>query len=60
MAIEGATERSVFVDANDFATALSYTPTGGSASTVNGIHDTAIGPNSDGTWPPIGVFRTPS
>ena len=39
MAIEGATERAVFFDTDDFATASSYTPTGGSASTVNGIFD---------------------
>jgi hypothetical protein len=34
MAIEGATERVVFFDTDDFATASSYTPSGGSASTV--------------------------
>ena len=39
MAIEGATERAVFFDTDDFATASSYTPSGGSASTVNGIFD---------------------
>jgi len=37
MAIEGATERAVFFDTDDFAAASSYTSTGGSASTVNGI-----------------------
>jgi len=39
MAIEGATERAVFFDTDDFATASSYTLSGGSASTVNGISD---------------------
>lgn len=39
MAIEGATERAVFFDTDDFAVASSYTPSGGSASTVNGIFD---------------------
>ena len=39
MAIEGATERAVFFDTDDFARASSYTPSGGSASTVNGIFD---------------------
>ncbi len=39
MAIEGATERAVFFDIDDFATASSYTPTGGSASTLDGIFD---------------------
>lgn len=39
MAIETATERAVFFDTDDFATAASYTPSGGSASTVNGIFD---------------------
>ena len=37
MATEGATDRTVFFDTDDFATASSYTPSGGSASTVNGI-----------------------
>jgi len=39
MAIEGATERAVFFDTDDFATASSYTPSGGSTRTVNGIFD---------------------
>ena len=39
MAIEGASERAVFFDTDDFATASSYTPSGGLASTVNGIFD---------------------
>ena len=39
MAIEGAAERAVFFDTDDFATASSYTPSGGSASTVNGLFD---------------------
>jgi hypothetical protein len=39
MAIEGATERAMFFDIDDFATASSYTPSGGSASTLDGIFD---------------------
>ena len=39
MAIEGATERAVFFDTDDFGVASSYTPAGGAASTVNGIFD---------------------
>ena len=41
-AYEGATERAVFFDTDDFATASSYTPSGGSASTDNGIFDNEI------------------
>ena len=39
MAIEGAPERAVFFDTDAFGTESSYTPPGGSASTVNGIFD---------------------
>lgn len=39
MAVESATDRAIFVDVDDFGTAASYTPAGGSASTVNGIFD---------------------
>ena len=39
MAIEGDTERAVFFSADDFGSAATYTPSGGSASTINGIFD---------------------
>lgn len=39
MAVESATDRAVFVDIDDFGTAATYTPSGGSAATVNGIFD---------------------
>lgn len=39
MAIEGDTERAIFFSTSDFADAGTYTPSGGSASTVNGIFD---------------------
>ena len=39
MAIEGDTERAVFFGTDDFGSAATYTPSGGSASTVNGIFD---------------------
>ena len=39
MAVESATDRAVFVDIDDFGSAATYTPSGGSASTVNGIFD---------------------
>jgi len=37
MAVESADDLAVFFDADDFGTAASFTPSGGSASTVNGI-----------------------
>jgi hypothetical protein len=37
MAVESADDLAVFFDADDFGTAATYTPSGGSASTVNGI-----------------------
>ena len=39
MAIEGDSERAVFFETDDFGTAATYTPSGGSSSTVNGIFD---------------------
>ena len=39
MAVETAADRAIFVSADDFGVAASYTPAGGSASTVNGIFD---------------------
>ena len=39
MAVESAADRAIFFDVDDFGTAATYTPDGGSASTVNGIFD---------------------
>ena len=39
MAVETDTERAIFFDADDFGVAATFTPSGGSASTVNGIFD---------------------
>ena len=39
MAIEGDTERAVFFATGDFSVASTYTPSGGSAATVNGMFD---------------------
>lgn len=39
MAIEGDTERAVFFSTDDFGSAATFTPSGGSASTINGIFD---------------------
>ena len=37
MAVEGDSERALFFQTDDFATGATYTPSGGSASTVNGV-----------------------
>ena len=42
MAVESLDDLAVFVGINDFGVAATYTPTGGSASTVNGIFDNDI------------------
>lgn len=42
MAVETADDLAIFVGVNDFGTAATYTPVGGSASTVNGIFDNDI------------------
>jgi len=42
MAVESLDDLAVFVGINDFGVAASYTPTGGSAATVNGIFDNDI------------------
>ena len=39
MAVESAADRAIFFNVDDFGTAASYTPSGGSAATVNGIFD---------------------
>lgn len=42
MAVETLADLAVFVDVDDFGVAATYTPTGGSATTVNGIFDNDI------------------
>lgn len=39
MAVETADDRAVFVNVDDFGVAATYTPSGGAASTINGIFD---------------------
>ena len=39
MAVETATELAIFFDSDYFGVTASYTPSGGSASNVNGIFD---------------------
>lgn len=39
MAVETADDRAIFVGIDDFGVAATYTPSGGAASTVNGIFD---------------------
>lgn len=39
MAVETDTERAIFFGVDDFGTAATYTPSGGSAVTVNGIFE---------------------
>jgi len=39
MAVETADDRAIFLNTDDFGVAASYTPAGGSATTVNGIFD---------------------
>ena len=43
MAIEGNTERAVFLSTDDFGQSAVYTPSGGSSSTINGIFDAGDG-----------------
>jgi hypothetical protein len=42
MAVETAADRAIFFDTDDFGSAATYTPSGGVASTVNGIFDNDI------------------
>ena len=42
MAVESLDDLAVFISVDDFGVAATYTPTGGSASTVNGIFDNDI------------------
>jgi hypothetical protein len=39
MAVETADDRAIFFNVDDFGVAATYTPSGGSAVTVNGIFD---------------------
>ena len=39
MAVETATDRSIFFDTDDFGSTATFTPSGGTASSVNGIFD---------------------
>ena len=43
MAVETATERSVFLSTDDFGQAATFTPAGGGSSTISGIFDAADG-----------------
>ena len=39
MAIESAADRAAFFDTDEFGSAATWTPAGGSATTVNGVFD---------------------
>lgn len=39
MAVESLTDRAIFFSPNDFGVAVSYTRSGGSTTTINGIFD---------------------
>ena len=39
MAVESADDRAIFFSVDDFGVAATYTPSGGSAATINGIFD---------------------
>ena len=43
MAIESDTERTVFLATSDFAQAATYTPSGGSGASINGVFDNGDG-----------------
>ena len=43
MAVESNTERAVFLSTSDFGQTATYTPSGGSASTINGIFESGDG-----------------
>ena len=43
MAIESDTERAVFLATSDFAQAATYTPSGGSGASINGVFDNGDG-----------------
>ena len=43
MAVEGNTERAVFLATSDFAQSATYTPSGGSGSSINGVFDNGDG-----------------
>ena len=61
MAVESATDRAVFVNADEFGLTASYTPTGGSASDIDGIFDngylaTSVGGESVGIQNAVAAF----
>lgn len=39
MAVETDTERAIFVEADDFGVSVTYTPSGGDATTIEGLFD---------------------
>jgi len=39
MAVETDTERAIFVEADDFGVSVTYTPSGGTATTIEGLFD---------------------
>ena len=39
MSVETDNERSIFFDTNDFGVSATYTPSGGTASTISGLFD---------------------
>ena len=43
MGVESDTERAVLLSTSDFAQSATYTPSGGSGSTINGVFDAADG-----------------
>ena len=43
MAVETSTERAIFLSTSDFGQTATYTPSGGSSSTINGIFDNGDG-----------------
>lgn len=53
MAVETDTERAVFFDTDDFAVSATYTPAGGSASTISGIFDDEYEPIEVGGFVPV-------
>ena len=53
MAVETDIERAVFFNADDFAVSATYTPAGGSATTITGIFDDAFEEVEVGAFVPV-------
>ena len=53
MSVETDIERAVFFDTDDFAVSATYTPAGGSASTISGIFDDAFEAVETGGFIPV-------